>query len=96
MKKDALSYVGDSSVVENVGDTGETLPRRSRFYGKDATVVAVSKHEGRSLVQAEVREVRPLRPETLLFGLWKAGVLNDDDFTLSDDWRSRYSRVLEA
>lgn len=96
VKKDALSYVGDSSVVENVGDTGETLPRKSRFYGKDATVVAVSKHEGRSLVQAEVREARPLRSETLLYGLWKAGVLNDDDFTLSDDWRSRYSRVLEA
>lgn len=96
VKKDVLSYVGGPNVVEKVGDVGETLPRKSRFHGKDATVVAVSECEGRSLVQAEVREVRPLRPETLLYGLWKAGALADSDFAPSDDWRHRYAGLLKA
>lgn len=96
VKKDVLSYVGGPNVVEKVGDVGETLPRKSRFHGKDATVVAVSECEGRSLVQAEVREVRPLRPETLLYGLWKTGALTNGDFAPSDDWRHRYAGLLEA
>lgn len=96
VKKDTISYIGGLKVVEKVGDTGETLPRKSRFRGKDATVVAVSECEGRSLVQVEVREVRPLRPETLLYGLWKAGALADGDFALSDDWRHHYAGMLDA
>lgn len=79
---------------EKVGDTGKTVPRSSRFYGRDATVVAVSEYEGHALVQAEVREARPLRPETLLYGLLKAGALTGNDFALSDDWRHRYADVL--
>lgn len=79
---------------EKMGDTGKTVPQGSRFYGRDATVVAVSEFEGHALVQAEVREVRPLRPETLLYGLLKAGALTANDFTLSDDWRRRYADVL--
>lgn len=97
VRKDRISYVSSSDVPEKAGETGETVSRESRFYGKDATVVAVSTYKGRSLVQAEVlRGVRPLRVETLLYGLREAGVLTCADFALSDDWRSRYASKLEV
>ena len=79
---------------EKVGDTGKTVPKASYFHGKKATIVAVSKRKGKTLVQGEVRTKRPLRAETLLYGLWKTGAITNADLQLSDSWRERFADVL--
>lgn len=79
---------------EKVGDTGETVSKASFFYGKDATIVAVSQYGKKAFVQGEVRTMRPLRAETLLYGLWRAGVITDADLQNSGDWRLRFADIL--
>lgn len=90
-----LSHVG-RPWYEQVGQTGRTVCEDSYFYGRDATIVAVSEQGGLALVQGERRPWAQLRRETLLYGLWVAGVVTDADLTPSDEWRGRYGIEMES
>lgn len=90
-----LSHVG-RPWYEQVGQTGKTVCEESYFHGRDATIVAVSEQGGLVLVQGERRPWVKLRRETLLYGLWAAGVVTDADLAPSDEWRSRYGIAMES
>lgn len=89
-----LSHVG-RPWYEQVGQTGRTVCEESYFHGRDATIVAVSEQGGLVLVQGERRPWAQLRRETLLYGLWAAGVVTDADLAPSDEWRCRYGIEVE-
>lgn len=89
-----LSHVG-RPWYEQVGQTGRTVCEESYFHGRDAAIVAVSEQGGLVLVQGERRPWIRLRRETLLYGLWVAGVVTDADLAPSDEWRSRYGIAME-
>lgn len=90
-----LSHVG-RPWYEQVGQTGRTVCEESYFHGRDATIVAVSEQGGLVLVQGERRPWAQLRRETLLYGLWVAGVVTDADLAPSDEWRCRYGIEVES
>lgn len=90
-----LSHVG-RPWYEQVGQTGRTVCEESYFHGRDATIVAVSEQGGLVLVQGERRPWAQLRRETLLYGLWAAGVVTDADLAPSDEWRCRYGIEVES
>lgn len=90
-----LSHVG-RPWYEQVGQTGRTVREESYFHGRDATIVAVSEQGGLVLVQGERRPWAQLRRETLLYGLWVAGVVTDADLAPSDEWRCRHGIEMES
>lgn len=90
-----LSHVG-RPWYEQVGQTGRTVCEESYFHGRDATIVAASEQGGVVLVQGERRPWVRLRRETLLYGLWAAGVVTDADLAPSDEWRCRHGIEMES
>lgn len=90
-----LSHVG-RPWCEQVGQTGRTVCEESYFHGRDATIVAASEQGGVVLVQGERRPWVRLRRETLLYGLWAAGVVTDADLAPSDEWRCRHGIEMES
>lgn len=101
----SVRVFGDEEVVEETHaclqaktDDAERVKRLMLEELKAPNVVvefnADSEYKRHRLISARVLETRLLRVETLLYMLWRAGVISDDDLGVSDTWRTRFAEAL--